>query len=328
MKKFFWIFVAILIILVIYSEIFPKKRETRFVALGSVPFRVVVYGRSKNKFKEDMQGVYDLVDRLENLFSKKLPGSELALVNSNKKNKISKELGTVILNAKDWNRKTQGAFDPTVGPIISLWIKSAKKNKIPTEADIAKARAKTGAQKIDIKNNIISFDTNEMTIDLGGIAKGTIVDAVANLLINRGVKRGFVDGGGDIKLFGGEEFVLGIKHPKSDGLIERLKCLSGGIVTSGNYARYSVIEGRKFSHIIDPRTGWPLEEGPVSVTVTAPNAEDTDALATAFMVLGQKDGFKILDELPSGYGAVFLINEGDEILVKDHLENSNCSLME
>ena len=323
--------VIIILLFAVFAVVFlwPRSQKISFIAFGSVPFSVSADNRSKLFFHYDMNAVLKELGRLESIYSKHLPGSELSVLNKTAHEKfiqVSKEMRGVISTAKHWSGLSDGAFDPTVGPIIDFW-KTAYGNKIiPIEDDVVIVRDKIGMDKVLINSSGIKFSRPTISLDLGGVAKGNIVDIIAGLLKMRGVRSGLVDGGGDICIFGSRRFKIAMTNPKTENVIAILDCPSGGVVTSGNYARNFSISGRKFSHIINPKTGWPLESEYFSVTAIAPSAEDADAFATSLMVLGEIGGRKLLSKLGRGYGAVFMHEDGEEVVVDSFLQKTRCQI--
>ena len=327
LKKILILILAVTLFIASYYFFYPSRQDASFVALGNVPFRIVVNDRSKISFIKDIKAAIAEVDRLDNIFSSYLPGSELSLLNKSAGQQIVEvgdEIVKVIGESAKWYIITDGAFDITIKPLINLWTESSKQNKMPSKDEINSALSLIGFNKVDINNNKIRFERMGMSLDLGGIAKGTIVDRVVSILSEKGVKTGFVDGGGDINFFGNDVYNVGIKSPESNDLLMTIKCSNTGVVTSGNYARYSTIEGKKYSHILNPTTGWPLEDERVSISVVAPNAESADALATGLMVLGVEMGKKLIDSLGEGYGAVFVHVINGNMMVEAQLDNSSC----
>lgn len=199
---------------------------------------------------------------------------------------------------------TGGAFDPTVEPLIRLWRQSAKQKRLPTKQELDRVTAKVDYRKVmlDAKASSVRLLAPVTSVDLGGIAKGFAAEEAARLLAFRGVKCALVDAGGDIFALGtkpgGEPWVVGVQNPFDPyNLITKVAISDAAAVTSGNYRRFFEIGGKRFSHIIDPRSGWPADALP-SVTVIAPHGAEADALATALSVLGAREGLKLIESLP------------------------------
>jgi len=203
-----------------------------------------------------------------------------------------------------------GAFDVTCGPLIMLWQKAGELGRLPAPEEIRSARAASDWRGLIFDDRGIFKKEEGLKIDLGGIAKGYAIDRAMERLAGAGCEGGLVDVGGDIRCFGTPMetnlWQIGVKHPfEADAPFARLGIASGAVCTSGNYSRFVEIEGKWYSHIIDPRTGLPAGAA-ASVTVAAPTAMAADGWATALSVLGPK-GF---EKLPEGGGIEALIVTG------------------
>ncbi len=205
----------------------------------------------------------------------------------------------VLMRAKKLWLQSDGAFDVTARPVFMLWKKCGLENRLPSQAEIIAAREKSQWQDIEITDAGVNKTRDTAGVDLGGIAKGLAIDLAAEAMIKAGATGGVVDIGGDVRCFGEkpdkEPWLVAINDPFTSRDSEPICILAlrdRAVCTSGNYERFSIIGGRKFSHIVNPRTGMPADLYP-SVTVIARNAVTADAWATALSVLGPA-GFDIL----------------------------------
>ncbi|MFN4226835.1 MAG: FAD:protein FMN transferase [Candidatus Ratteibacteria bacterium] len=244
---------------------------------------------------------FDLVRRLEDKLSIFKEDSEVSKLNKYKKYKISDDVLEVIKKSIYISQITNGAFDITCKKIIDLYKSKSKQNTLPTEKEIKKVLTETGWKKIKITGNQI-FLSNQVEIDLGGIAKGFIVDKVAKFLKSKGVKNGIINAGGDIYCWGvnpeNKRWKIGIENPFEEGkILGTLEITNKGIATSGNYKRYIKIKEEKIGHIINPKNGLPIKNSIVSVTVIAPNCTIADGFATGIFVLGIEDGLNLVNNL-------------------------------
>jgi len=288
----------------------PERREATFFPMGGIPFKVVVYGRTPEQFNDDMEAVRHRVAELEMRFNRFKEDSELAAINSlaaGESMKISEDMQKILALCRDWNRISLGTLDPTVTPLIELWKTAAKEGSLPDQSMIADARSRVGFHKIRILRDRISLPVQGMSLDFGAMAKGLIADDVANLLMRRGVGRGVIDAAGNGLAFGAGSFRFGIQDPlKERGrLMGAIDVSMGGVMTSGNYERFVTIGDKRYSHIIDPRTGLSVDNGMVAVTVVGGTGAAADALDTALMVLGRVEGQKIMKSL-KGYEALMV----------------------
>ena len=201
---------------------------------------------------------------------------------------------------------TQGAFDVTIGPLIKVWKQAGKAGKLPAEQDLTRARAASSWRLIELRASGAVKKADTARVDLGGIAKGFGIDRALAAMKREGAIGGLVDVGGDLRCFGqapdGASWAVDVRDPFGDGNLAELQVREAAVCTSGNYARYVEIGGKRYSHIIDPRTGWPAETAP-SVTVVAAQTITADIWATALSVLGERG----LNLLPPGVEAMVVL---------------------
>ncbi|RKY10101.1 MAG: FAD:protein FMN transferase [Planctomycetota bacterium] len=257
--------------------------------------------------KASIEAAFDKLVEVDEMMSDYKADSELSVVNRDAfagPVKVSDELFEVLKASVDYSRKTQGAFDITVGPVVELWRRAAKDGKKPGEEELAEARAGVGYEKLilDEENKTVRFAVVGMKLDLGAIAKGYGVDRAIEEMKKAGAAGGLVDVGGDICCFGASPkfdniWRVGLEAPSgvSDYLLV-LKLSDTAIATSGDYRRFVVVDGRRYSHIIDPATTASAGEL-TSVTVIAARAMDADALATAVSVMGRAKGLGLIESI-------------------------------
>lgn len=262
------------------------------------------------------------VDRLERLIQQRLDeinqrmstyisDSEVSLINiSNHTGAtfISPELAMVLAQAHEISTLSKGAFDITVAPIVNLWGFGADKmiNQVPHQAkDIEQLLQFVGYQKIAVNAHTMSFSKSiaGVSIDLSALAKGYAVDEIAKVLEKQGMTNYMVEIGGELYLKGknqqGENWRIAIEKPNAEkfGLRQAVIVITDiAMATSGDYRNYFEQDGQRFSHIIDPRTGYPVSHRLASVTVLSDTAMKADAWATALMVLGQDKGYHIAEQ--------------------------------
>jgi len=215
---------------------------------------------------------------------------------------LSAETFTVLEKAVYFASVTGGAFDVTYAPLRQLWWEAQKRDAVPGDAEIEAALRLVGIEGLILRDGAARFATPGMQVDLGGIAKGYAIDLAAQAIRSAGARGALVDVGGDMRLIGsredGQDWKIQINCPP--GVTLRPAAYLGlreiAVATSGDYARYFTVGGRHFSHIIDPRTGWPVRNMP-SVTVVASDALTADALATGASVMGPEAAIKLVDTL-------------------------------
>ncbi len=297
-----------------------------FYAMGGIPVEVKAYSISRSRFKPIFNHVREEFDSLEQEMSLFRAGSHLNQINRDAYNHavpVKPDTWTVLNLARLVYRQSDGYFDPAVEPLLDLWKTDSRENILPTTKDLARIRNHIGMDKVlqNEATHTVQFSVEGVRLDLGGIAKGYMCDRGIALMRQYGVKRGLIDAGGDIVLFDDrsnpEPFRIAVRSPDGHGVLETLKLTEGAIVTSGNYERYVVIKGHRYSHIINPVTGWPADHCR-SVTVTGPSGAVADAWATA-MAVRISDHLPLSGILPPGYRVVGSIVDHDHP-DKDHPE--------
>ena len=227
---------------------------------------------------------------------------------------IGQDTYAVLDRSVYFTKTTSGAFDITVEPLIELWRASADKNIIPDQKQIEAVLGAVGSDKFELlSDNRVRLKNPQTKIDLGGIAKGYAVDEAARIFREHGIMNFFIDAGGDVYAGGkncaGKLWRIGIKDPRDrTGIIDTVDVSNSAVVTSGNYEQYLVIQGQQWSHIFDPRTGYPQKDV-VSATVIGPTAMDTDAMATALCVLGGESGTTYINTLPEQFASLIVVRQ-------------------
>jgi thiamine biosynthesis lipoprotein len=246
------------------------------------------------------------VENVHNTMSRFREGSDVWNINTSEAEQmiaVSEDTFRVIEESIRISEMTNGAFDITILPLMILWRAARKQGILPTDEEIAAARALVNWQYImlDAENLTVGLGKAGMGIDLGGIATGYAVSRATAALEKHGIKSAMVNAGGDLYLLGkpqGREWWhIGIEDPREKGKIfTSLDLRDEAVVTSGDYRWYFMIGDRRFHHIIDPRTGFPVERIQ-SVTVVAPDATFADGLSTAIFVLGREEGMKLIETI-------------------------------
>jgi len=279
-----------------------RKYTTRPVEVMGTECLLTAVAGSREQAREAFEAAERELRRVEVLMSVRLRDSQLSRLNCAEPGKfvpLSDELLAVLNDAKQLAAQTDGAFDVTVGPLITLWRQAGRTDKAPSPRQITQVRAQCGWEGFELLAGGAKRLRAGATIDLGGIAKGYGIDRAVEAMRRTGAAGGLVDVGGDIRCFGTppdrRAWRIGVRnpfHPSGDKMLMILNVAEGAVCTSGNYFRYCTIGGRRYSHIIDPRSGRPTEAA-ASVTVWAPTATVADAWATALSVLGP-DGLSLL----------------------------------
>lgn len=253
------------------------------------------------------------VQRVNELMSPFGDGSDIRRLNEASAGQwveVSPQTWTVVMEALRWHRLSGGAFDPTIGPIKSLFrFDQGEAESFPDAGTLAEAKARVGAEKLrfDREGMRLSWTVDDMRLDLGAIAKGYAADQAAAVLLRNGVKNALVEIGGELRLIGERPgppagpWKVGIRRPSGDGVQERLELRDAAVATSGDYERFFTYQGKRYEHIIDPREGLPIAGGVSSVTVIHPDScLAADALATTMCVLGPEEGREFLERQALG----------------------------
>lgn len=225
---------------------------------------------------------------------------------------ISPEIYDLIRRSIAYSKLTNGAFDITALPLKKIW---QTVEQIPTEAQIYRAKKLVNYRNIVFSDNKIMLKYSGMGVDLGGIAKGFAVDKVVELLKIRGIASGVINFGGSVFVLG-EERSVGIQTPfgKKGTYIGTIRVKNKAVVTSGAYENYRVINGTAYQHILDPYTGYPVNNELLAVTLIGAKAEELDALATGVCVMGIQKGYDLLKKRQ--IDAIFIKKDGSVLLTE------------
>ncbi|MCX7021028.1 MAG: FAD:protein FMN transferase [bacterium] len=212
--------------------------------------------------------------------------------------RVSAELAEVLEVSLRVAEKSGGAFDPTVLPLIEAYGFNGDKRRVPGDEEISGILTRVDYRRIGLVGDGVDIPEG-VALDLGGVAKGYAVDRALDAMADAGAEAGLVNIGGDIAVFGeradGGPWTIGVQHPRAPGeLFAVLELENGAVATSGDYERYFVVDGVRYHHILDPKTGRPAR-GLISVTITAPTCVLADAYATAVFVLGPEKGLRLLE---------------------------------
>jgi len=295
------------------QQVFKKKQSL----LGS-PFEISVVA------KDSVQGNYfittaiDEVKRIENLISDWIPTTQISKINQNagiQPIKVDQEVYDLVERAIKISKLTSGAFDISYASMDKIWKFDGSMTAMPSPEAIKKSVERVGFENIILnpKDTTIFLKNQGMKLGLGGIGQGYIADKIKILLQEKGCKSGLVNVSGDINTWGkqpdGKSWTVGIVNPMNKNKVFATFPLEDSAVeTSGSYEKYVTFNGKRYSHIIDPRTGYPAP-GIVSVSVFAKQTEIADALATGIFVLGVEVGLDLINQL-NGIGCIIVDDKG------------------
>ena len=264
--------------------------------------------------KESLNGALNLCEELDRLLSRHRPESEVSLINHHDELELSKETLEVLAQAIYYCQKTGGKYDITITPALNLY--DFEKQKAPTPEEAKKVLYKVGCNRIEVNGN--SVDLHNTDIDFGSIAKGYAADKMVKYLKENGAVNGIVNLGGNVAVFG-KEYNVGIKKPFTDDeVMLTVKIKNASAATSGIYERGFEKDGKYYHHILDVKTGMPIENELASVTILGEKASECDVLSTVCMILGEKAALNLINSTP-GYEAVF-IKKDNSVFVSDGLK--------
>lgn len=269
-----------------------------------VDARLVVYAPDLKTAEDACAAAFERIAAMDSMMSDYRRDSELTRLSAAAGGppvRVSPELFLVLRRAQEVARQSGGAFDVTVGPLVALWRQARKTGVLPAAAEIERARALVGWRKVqlDAQASTVRLAERGMKLDLGGIAKGYADDEAQRVLKQHGVTRALVEMGGDIVVSGPppgtEGWTIRVPNAGSDQRPADLRFADRAISSSGDTEQSVVIGGRRYSHVIDPRTGQALTNR-VQVTVIAPDGLTSDPLSTALTLVGEQDRKKLLEE--------------------------------
>lgn len=324
MKKLLFILCVAVFLISCSDDKFEARSDNRFL-MGTVCIITLYNGEAQEIF----DGAFDIIAKEDLLMSLQKGDSEIALINSKagvEAVQVSPDTYRVVKASAFYGEITDGAFDPTIAPLVELWgIGTDFTGSVPATESIGQMQSLTDFRKISFKEpDRIFLENKGMKIDLGGIAKGYIADKVRDYLISRGVKRGIINLGGNIIVLGSkpgsQPWKIGIQNPfdSRGNHIGIAEVIDRTIVTSGIYERFFYQDGKRYHHILDPETGYPVVNDLASVTIISEKSVDADALSTSLFVLGVETGLDLIETVDNAE-AVF-VTKDKEILYSSGAE--------
>lgn len=325
-----WLRTFLILLLLLCGILVPAQDRAynKSLALMGSVFEITVVASTQEEAWANSQIDMAIgeIRRIERLISSWEENSQTAEINRNAGNKpvkVDPELFDLIDRSKKISNLTGGAFDLTFSSMIDLWRFDGSMEKLPSDEEIAGAITLIGHTRIilDKKDTTVFLDGPGMKIGFGGIGKGYAANRARDLLLRGGVKSGVIRAGNDLLAWGaqpgGEPWKIGIASPSDTETVAAWFNIDRmAVATSGDYDNFITLQGKKYSHIIDPRTGWPAR-GLKSVTVVCSNAELADALTTALFVMGREAGLELVNQL-NGIECLF-VDDLDRIWVSKSL---------
>ena len=296
----------------------PEKVVLQGLAQGSY-YAVTYYDEQNRKFQREIDSIFHAVDMSVNLW---VDSSIISKVNRNEEVALDSIFIDNFNIAQEAARLSDGYFDPTISPIVAAWGFSYKSGDSLTPQLIDSLRQLVDYRNIRIENGKVVKGNPAMTLDFNAIAQGYTSDLIARFLESRGVKNFLVDTGGEIMARGekpdGKPWIVGIEKPAenmdSERIVQtRIALRDKGLVTSGSTRKYVERNGKRYSHCINPKTGYPVEHQLLSVTVMADNSVWADALASICMVMGMEQSLPLIQGMDGVEAYYIFVNDQNEL---------------
>lgn len=321
-------FIVIVFFLILsVSKLNAQGTYKRTLMLMGSRFDITVVANNEELGEKSIDIAIAEIKRIENLISSWDPKSQTSEVNRNagiQAVKVDKELFNLIKRAISISKLTDGAFDISYASMDKIWKYDGSMKEMPSDQLISASISKVGFKNIvlDETNSTVFLKLEGMKIGFGGIGKGYAADKAKELLKSKGISAGIINASGDMNTWGkqpnGEEWKVAITNPMDKNKSFALLPISNGaVVTSGNYEKFVTFNDTRYSHIIDPRNGYP-STGIISVTVFAPKAELADALATSVFVMGKEVGLNRINQLPNI--ECIIINEQGNVVTSNNIK--------
>jgi len=297
----------IILFLLLSITTFAQVLRRRTTLLMGSKFEITIVAKDAQTAENNIDSVINEISRIEFLISDWKPASQISQVNSNagiKPIKVDREVFDLTKRALYLSKITGGAFDISFAAMDRIWKFDGSMTEMPTAEAIRKSVERVGYKNIilDSVNSTIYLKTKGMKIGFGALGEGYAADHCRNMMLKKGIKAGIVNGSGDMSTWGkhpkGNHWTIGITNPfQRDSLYAVVPLKNSAVVTSGSYEKFVVFDGKRYSHIINPVTGYPAT-GLTSVTIFGPDAELANGFSTSIMVLGKEAGLKFINQFP------------------------------
>ncbi|MFD2938271.1 FAD:protein FMN transferase [Spirosoma flavum] len=325
--------VVLLLILSGFNTTSQVLRKRTVKLMGS-RFDITIVAADSLSAERHIDLVIAEVTRIENLISDWKADSQISLVNKNAgiaPVRVDPEVLALTERALHFSKITDGAFDISFAAMDRIWKFDGSMTKMPSSETIKKSVEKVGYQNIvlDRGNSTIFLKRKGMKIGFGALGEGYATDRCRDMMLAKGIKAGIVNGSGDMSTWGkqpgGRDWAVGITNPlHKDTVFAVVPLRQSAVVTSGSYEKFVVFNGKRYSHIINPSTGYPAT-GVSSVTVFGPSAETANGFSTSLMVLGKETGLKLIKKYPQ-YTYIMITDEG-QVFSSSSLDMKKYSLL-
>ena len=322
-------FFKYIFIFILFVSLIPANAQTvgiRDTVLMGSRFKITLVDTDSISVEKNINKAIDEMVRIEHLISDWKPTSQVSQINQNagiQPVKVDQEVIDLTKRALYFSKLTEGAFDISFAAMDRIWKFDGSMEEIPTSSAIQKAIEKIGYQHIIINEeaSTIFLEKPGMKIGFGSTGKGYAADKARELMLQIGIKAGIIDASGDMTTWGtqpdGKPWRIGITNPfDRHQMADILSLKKAAVTTSGDYEKFVVIDGKRYSHIINPKTGMP-STGLTGVTVIGPNAEMCNGFSTSMMVLGKEKGLAFINQQKE-YAALLITDNGKIIRSKNY----------
>jgi thiamine biosynthesis lipoprotein len=293
-----------------------KEPITKSAFMLNTVIQITLYD---NDNEELIDRAFNLCEQYEQELSKTIDSSEISKMNHRTKEEttfpLTEHVEELLLKAQHYSEISNGGFDVTIGAVSDLWNFTSDTFVLPSPEDVASALPSVGYHNIQIKDHEITFLNPDTKLDLGAIAKGYIADQLKQFLVDEGVTSGIINLGGNVLCIGerpdGTPFKIGLQKPFKDRneTVASMDIVDMTVVSSGVYERNHFVDDVNYHHLLDSKTGYPLNNGLISVTIITSKSVDGDGLSTTCFSLGMEDGMELINSLNDTY-AVFITSDG------------------
>jgi len=308
-------------------SVFAQENYKRTLILMGSRFEITVVATTEKTGNQYLDSAINEISRIEKLISSWDPNSQTSLINNNagiKPVKVDIELFDLIERSLAISKLTNGAFDISYASMDRIWKFDGSMTAMPSENDISSSIKKVGYQNIiiDKEKQTVFLKLKGMKIGFGAIGKGYAADKAKEILVEKGVKAGIINASGDLNAWGkqanGKDWMVAITNPlNKEKAFSWLPVNNAAVVTSGNYEKFVKFNDVRYSHIIDPRTGYP-STGIISVTIFTINAEFADAISTSIFVMGVDTGLDFINQL-KGVECI-IVDESNKVITSENIK--------
>lgn len=311
-KKRYLVLLLLVSIFLVSCKSDTKLVEKESYMMGTI-VQLKVYGKGAEKASEK---ALKRLEDIENKMSIKIENSEIEKLNAKagvSEEKLSEDTYFVIEKAIQYSELTEGAFDLTIEPIVKLWGIGTNEARVPSKDEILEKLKLVNYKDIilDGKNFTAKLNRTNQAIDLGGIAKGYAADEVKQILVDHNIESALINLGGNVYALGnkvdGTRWNIGIQNPVDTRgqYIGTVSVTDKSVVTSGNYERFFMQDGKRYHHIFDPKSGYPSEKGIISTTIISDLSINGDVLSTSTYIMGLEKAQKLVESM-DGVEAIFI----------------------